>query len=126
MANKPKVTKRLFNSVKKLAKTGVNKTYIMKVSGLSNGTVYRILRAKTYEEYRGNTAKMSKRDYAKRKQRKSNRSNALKLTHEKLDQIQDGQRFIYAELSRLSNKVDCLESACKENEPQPKKHWWSR
>lgn len=123
MANRVKVTKRAFNAVKKIASTGASKAYIMKVSGLSNMTVYRILKAKTYEEYRGKTTKISKRAYTKRK---SNRSSALKLTHEKLDQIQDGQRFIYVELEKLRNKVDCLESACKENKPQPKKHWWSR
>ena len=123
MANKPKVTKRLFNSVKKLAKTGVSKTYIMKVSGLSNMTVYRILKAKTYEEYRNKTRMaVTTKGHVARK----SANTVLKLTHEKLDQIQDGQRFIYAELSRLSNKVDCLEKACKEDEPQPKKHWWSR
>ena len=80
MANRVKVTERAYNAVKKVASTGASKAYIMKVSGLSNMTVYRILKAKTYEEHRGKTTKISKKAYTKRK---SNRSSALKLTHEK-------------------------------------------
>lgn len=120
MANRVKVTKRAFNAVKKVASTGASKSYICKVSGLSNMTVYRILRAKTYEEYRGKTAEVSQKDYSKRKSKRINWELEFGNLRADLDVLYSRQHSADYKILELNRRVNALESA------KPKKHWWSR
>ena len=122
MARKFKVTQRAFNAVKKVAKTGASKTYIMKVSGLSNMTVYRILKAKNYEEYRGNTAKISKRDYEKRKNLERMRLSEADECRLAINEMAAKLFSVESKLIELCGRVQVLELT----QAKSKKHWWSK